>query len=128
MPTDNDESIAAAKDVMRRHIEALNSRNESALVATLHFPHYRLTQGRLQTWETPDGYFAGFLARTNEGWKRSEWIRLDVITAGPEKVHLDVEFNRYGDGDVVLGTYRSLWVIAKLNERWAAQLRSSFAN
>ena len=81
----------------------------------------------MQTWENAEGYFAGFLARTDKGWRRSEWTKLDVIAAGPDKVHLDVEFKRFGEGDALLGTYRSLWVIAKLDGRWAAQLRSSFA-
>ncbi len=40
---------------------------------------------------------------------------------------MDVAFTRFKAGDVPLGTFRSLWVSARIDGRWAAQLRSSFA-
>lgn len=120
-------AVAAAMAVMDDHLVGLNTRDEAALVATLHFPHYRLAGGRLEVWERGEGYLADFLARAGDGWARSEWNFRNVVAAGPEKVHLDVQFTRYrGDGSV-LGAYRSLWVIARLDGRWGAQLRSSFA-
>lgn len=121
------EAVAAAKNVMSRHLIALNTRDNDGLAATLHFPHYRLSLGRLQTWETKDSYFADFLKRTNPGWAKSRWDFLNVVAADPEKVHLDVGFTRMRADGSALGSYRSLWVIAKLDGRWAAQLRSSFA-
>jgi len=36
---------------MAAHVEALNAGNESALTATLHFPHYRLSGKKLKAWE-----------------------------------------------------------------------------
>ena len=39
---------------MAAHIAALNAGNEADLAATLHFPHYRLSGGVLQTWDGPD--------------------------------------------------------------------------
>lgn len=125
--TPDAEAVAAAKDVMHRHMAALNARDNDGLAATLHFPHYRLSLGRLQTWETKDSYFADFLKRANPGWAGSRWDFLNVVAAGPDKVHLDVGFTRMAADGTALGTYRSLWVIAKLDGRWGAQLRSSFA-
>mgnify|MGYP000921122134 CR=1 FL=1 len=124
----NDEAaVEAAMEVMRRHLIALNAQDADTLAATLHFPHYRLSLGRLQTWETPATYLADFRKRAEPGWARSQWDFLNVVAAGPEKVHLDVGFTRFGHAGEVLGQYRSLWVIARLQGRWAAQLRSSFA-
>ena len=34
-------AINAAMAVLDDHLIALNARNEAALIATLHFPHYR---------------------------------------------------------------------------------------
>lgn len=132
MPTTPDaaavsQAIAAARQVMHDHVAALNARNQTALAATLHFPHYRLTDGRLKTWDTPDSYLADFLARAGNGWDHTRWNFLTVVAAGPDKVHLDVSFTRYRADATALGTFRSLWVIALLDGRWAAQLRSSFA-
>jgi len=38
-----------------------------------------------------------------------------------------VQFCRYRADGSVLGRYRSIWVVSFLDQRWAAQLRSSFA-
>ena len=122
-----DAAVAAALDVMHRHLVALNAQDQAGLAATLHFPHHRLSQGRLQTWNWPDTYFADFKRRAEPEWARSRWDFLNVVASGPDKVHLDVGFTRLrGDGSAI-ASYRSLWVIACLDGRWAAQLRSSFA-
>lgn len=121
------DETADARAVMDAHFEALNARDETALAATLHFPHYRLSGGRLKTWDGPAAYFGDFLARAGDGWHHSDLDSVDVVAVSPDKVHLDVRFTRYrGDGSS-LGSFRSLWVIARLDGRWAAQLRSSFA-
>jgi hypothetical protein len=56
-------AIKAAMSVLDDHIAALNARDEKALIATLHFPHYRLTGGKMKVWEKPDGYLKDFYAR-----------------------------------------------------------------
>lgn len=121
------EAVAAALDVMRRHLAALNAQDQPALAATLHFPHHRLSLGRLQTWTTPETYLADFRKRAEPEWAASRWDFLNVVAAGPDKVHLDVGFTRLRADGSAIASYRSLWVIARLGGRWAAQLRSSFA-
>jgi len=120
-------AIAAALAVLDRHIAALNARDEAALAATLHFPHYRLSGGRMKVWEGPASYFADFLARAGDGWHHSAWDRRTPLAASADKAHLDVTFTRSRADGSALGRFRSLWVIARLEGRWAAQLRSSFA-
>jgi len=120
-------AVAAALKVLDAHIAALNARDESGLVATLHFPHFRLTGGRMKIWERPDSYLKDFYARAGEDWHHSAWDFRNVIAAGPDKVHLDVQFTRYRDDNSAIGSFRSLWIVSKLDGRWAAQVRSSFA-
>lgn len=112
-------AIKAAMAVLDDHIAALNARDENALVTTLHFPHYRLTGGRMRVWERPDNYLEDFYARAGVEWHHSAWDFRNVIAAGPDKVHLDVQFTRYCADNAV--------IVSKLNDRWAAQCRSSFA-
>ena len=121
-------AIKAAMAVLDAHIAALNARDEKALVATLHFPHYRLTGGKMKCWERPDSYLKDFYARAGEGWHHSAWDFKNVIAAGPDKVHCDVQFTRYRADNSALGTFRSLWIVSKVDGRWAAQVRSSFAD
>jgi len=120
-------AVAAAMAVLDAHMVALNARDQQALVATLHFPHYRLTGGRMQVWERPDAYLGDFYARAGEGWDHSAWDFRNVVVAGPDKVHLDVQFSRYRVDGSLLGRFRSLWIVTRIGGRWAAQTRSSFA-
>jgi len=120
-------AVAAAIAVLDDHIKALNARDENALVATLHFPHYRLSDGRMKVWERPGSYLKDFYARAGADWHHSAWDFRIVIAVGPDKVHLDVQFTRYRADSSVIGSYRSLWIVSKLDGRWAAQCRSSFA-
>ena len=120
-------AVAAAMAVLDAHIAALNARDEKALVATLHFPHFRLTGGRMTVGARPDNYLEDFYARAGEDWHHSAWDFRNPIAAGPDKVHLDVQFTRYRADNSAIGSYRSLWIVSKLDGRWAAQVRSSFA-
>ena len=92
--TENQIAVDAAMAVLEAHMAALNARDEVALHATLHFPHYRLSGGRMQVWETPGRYLADFLARAGDDWHHSAWDFRNLIAAGPDKVHLDVQFTR----------------------------------
>jgi hypothetical protein len=65
-------AIGAALTVLDRFMVALNSRDEPALLATLHFPHYRLTGGEMRVWDRPAAYLGDFFARTGADWQHSE--------------------------------------------------------
>lgn len=121
------EAVSAAKVVMDRHMAALNARDAQGLAATLHFPHYRFTGGQMKVWEKADSYLADFFARAGDGWHHSAWDFITVIAAGPDKVHLDVQFTRYRIDNSAMGSFRSFWVIAQHHGVWGAQLRSSYA-
>lgn len=123
----NQTSIDAALAVLEAHFVGINAQDADAVAATLHFPHYRLSQGRLQTWPGPETYLSDFRARAGEEWHHSSLDRCEIVAAGPDTVHVDVQFTRYRADSSVIGVYHSLWVISQLNGRWAAQLRSSFA-
>ncbi len=127
LPAEVQAAIQSAIGVVDAHMAALNARDPEVIVATLHFPHYRLAGSAFKVWETPDTYLDDFYAPAGEGWGRSQWNRQTVIHAEAEKVHLDMEFTHFRTDGSELGTYRSIWVITRIGGRWAAQLRSSFA-
>ena len=121
------QAIEAAHQVMAAHISALNSRDQAAIAATLHFPHARLSGTRLKVWETPDSYFADFLARAGGDWDHSSFEDIRLVRAAPDKVHLDAEIRRFAADGSLITSFRSLWVITHEKGRWAAKMRSSFA-
>jgi hypothetical protein len=117
----------AALVVLDHHIAALNARDPVALAATLHFPHYRLSNAGMKVWDGPDQYFADFRERAGSDWHHSAWDFRRLIATSPDKVHLDVQFTRYRADGSAIASYRSIWVVTRIDGRWAAQLRSSFA-
>ena len=119
--------VAVALAVLDEHLAALNAQDNARLCATLHFPHYRLAGGKMQVWEGPERYLADFHARAGAEWHHTLWDFRNVIVAGDEKIHFDVQFTRYRADDTKIGSYRSLWILAKLNGRWAVQARSTYA-
>jgi hypothetical protein len=124
---DHPGAIAAAMCVLDRHVAALNSGDAVALAQTLHFPHFRLAGTRMQIWERPETYLQDFYARAGNEWHHSAWDFRNPISSSSDKVHLDVQFSRFRIDGSVLGRYRSIWVVSFIDQRWAAQLRSSFA-
>ena len=122
------EAVRAALGVLDRFMAALNASDEKALLASLHFPHYRLTGGGMQVWETPGPYLGDFLARAGADWHHSAWDFRNVIAAGPAKVHLDVQFTRYRADNSAIGRFRSLWIVTQRDGCWAVVARSSFAD
>ena len=123
----NDSAINDSRKVMIDYLDALNKRDSAALIQTMHFPHYRLSEGSLKTWATSEDYFADFIRRAGETWHHTRWGELEVLQSSADKVHFNVRVDRYDAEDNLIVSFSSLWVIAFLDGRWGAQLRSSFA-
>lgn len=122
-----DRAVAASKAMMQAHITALNSRDQAAIAATLHFPHVRLSGTTLKIWDSEDTYFADFLARAGGDWHHSAFADIRMLRAAADKVHLDAEIRRFAADGSLITSFRSLWVITCEAGRWAAKMRSSFA-
>src|SRR4051812_36922478 len=85
-------AAAAALEVLDRFLAALNAGDEAGLMATMHFPHYRLAGVTMPVWEQPDhSYLSGFYARAGEGWDHTEWGFRGGIVARPGKGDLDLQ-------------------------------------
>ena len=82
----------------------------------------------MRVWDRPGSYLGDFRIRAGPDWHHSEWDFREVITAGPAKVHLDVQFTRYRADNSVIGSFRSLWIVTEDGGRWAVAARSSFAD
>jgi hypothetical protein len=120
-------AVSAGMEVLDRFMAALNARDQTALLASMHFPHYRLAGVKMRVWEQPDAsYFAGFLSRAGDGWHHTNWDFRRVIAAGPEKAHFDVQFTRYRADNSVIGSFRSLYIVTRCDDVWAIAIRSSF--
>ena len=124
----NEVAVKAAREVMNRHIESLNSLDEDSLAGTLHFPHYRLVGAKLDCWQSKETYLTDFRLRAGVNWARSVWKSIKVKQSSPDKVHLLAHIVRYDNNNKTIADFESLWVITAIEGKWAAQFRSSFAS
>jgi hypothetical protein len=119
---------AAAMQALDRFMTALNGRDEAGLNDALNFPHIRFASGKVTTWNTPGTYrISEFLGRAGDGWHESRWDERTIIHAGPDKVHLSVQFSRWRADGSLIGRYRSIWIVTLVDGKWGIQARSSFA-
>ena len=118
-----DEAVTAALAVMDAHITALNSREQTAIAATLHFPHIRLSGTAIKIWKTEDSYFADFPARAGDDWHYSAFADIRIVRAAASKIHLNAEIRRFTAGDKLPTSFGSLWVITNESGSWAAKMR-----
>ena len=117
---------AAAMRVLDAYIAAYNARDESAFVATLHFPHVRIAGERVRTFPGIAEYMRE-LELDKGGWDYSTWTDRRVVQSSATKVHVTARFTRFRAGGTPVGAYDSLYVIVLKNGRWGILARSSYA-
>jgi hypothetical protein len=121
---------AAAFRVMDEFLKAFNAKDAGAWADTLHYPHVRLASGKVAVY--PDK--ASFVAAMNleqfaaaSGWAYSTWDERKVVQSSPDKVHVSTLFSRHKADGSVYESFQSLYIIEKVDGRWAVRARSSFA-
>ncbi len=127
----NAESERAALAVLDEFLAALNAREFGRQAATLNYPHVRFAGGRVTIFATPAEFADSGEARIargfEAGWHRSRWDERTVIHSSAEKVHLAVRFTRLDAAGAVLASYRSLYIVTRVDSHWGIQGRSSYA-
>ncbi len=125
-----EDNIAAARSVMDEFIAAFNARDEARWADTLLFPHVRFASGGVVVHDDKSAFVAAMdmddFARVNN-WGHSEWDSIDVIQAGPDKVHFKVKFSRFRPDGERYVTFDSLYILQRVDGRWGIRARSSFA-
>jgi hypothetical protein len=125
----NRDSIAAAMDVLDRFMSAFSAADENAIRATFNFPHVRFHDSKVTVYPTAADYNLGLFRSTRDAaeWARSLWTDRKIIHTGDDKVHVDTEFSRLRADGSVIATYRSIYIVTRIDGRWGIQGRSSFA-
>jgi hypothetical protein len=124
------QDIAAARAAMDGFMAALNAEDQQAIRERwFHFPHVRFHSGKVTVFATPADYQSLVINRTGQAaeWARSAWDYVEVVDAGPGKVHFRVQFSRYRRDGSLIGSYRSFYIVTLQEGRWAIQGRSSWA-
>jgi hypothetical protein len=126
---DSSEAVNAALAALDLFMKSLNAHDEAGLQDSFNFPHARLASGNWRIWDNAADYtMQGFLDRVSaDGWHHTEWDSREVVQAGPDKVHLKVQFSRWRADGTLIGRYPSLWIVTNQDGHWGVQGRSSWA-
>jgi hypothetical protein len=114
MSETNQDAITGALAALDGFMAAFNREDAEAIrTRWFHFPQVRFHSEDVTVMPVPSDYRNLVWARggPSAGWRRCAWDYLEVIDAGPEKVHFRVQFTRYRPDGTVIGSYRSLYIV-----------------
>ena len=125
-----DAAVKSARAVMENFMTHFNARDAVRWADTLLFPHVRIASGGVTVTPTKAEFvanmdFAAFAETFN--WSHSAWDNIEVIQAGPDKVHFKVQFSRFNPAGERYVTFDSLYIVQREGDRWGIRARSSFA-
>jgi hypothetical protein len=125
----NEASVRAALAVLDRFMAAFSACDEDGIRACFNFPHVRFHSGKVTIYQSPADYSMSAFRSTADAreWARSVWDERTVIHAGDDKVHFDTQFSRLRADGSLIASYRSIYIVTRIDGRWGIQGRSSFA-
>lgn len=130
-PTADPQAERAARDALEAFITRWNSGDDRELRQAMHFPFVTLAPGgALAIASEPDDFSAGFDGlRSGEGWRRSsfDFDSYTVRRSSPNKVHLEIDFARYGADGSAYSQSRVFYIVTREDGRWALKLRGRAA-
>ncbi len=125
----NPASIDAAMAVLDRFMAAFSASDVDGIRASFNFPHVRFHSGKVTTFPNPESFNLDNFRSTADArdWASSVWDERRVIHAGADKVHFDTQFSRLRADGRIIASYRSIYIVTRIDGRWGIQGRSSFA-
>jgi hypothetical protein len=125
------ESAAPAVAAIESFMVALNAHDDNALLDLLHLPHVRISGEGVAIWhdrgELEATYLRDFYQRAGPDWHHTILDSTEVLHSSEHKVHILIQFTRCDTAGAPIATYRSLWIMTRVNGHWGAHARSSFA-
>lgn len=123
------ESVGAAMAVLDSFMAAFNSGDARQVAATFNFPHVRFHSGKVTVFPAAADFTLDNFRSTTDArdWASSAWDERHIIHAGPGKVHFDTQFSRRRADGSTIASYRSIYIVTRIDGRWGIQARSSFA-
>ncbi len=85
------DSVEQAKASLERYQAANRARDLEGMIASMHFPHRRLSgENQFQVWETPEDFRGDnesrMAARDSQGWGYTLANSIEAVQTGADKV------------------------------------------
>lgn len=116
----------AARKVIDDFFVAFNAEDNETLQKLANYPHaFLLNNGRMAIANSADELVMDFDAmKAREGWHHSSLGEYNVSNSSPEKVHIELTFNRHHEDGTIYRTVPALWIVTKQDGEWGLQFRS----
>ena len=126
---DHQASIEAAMATLDRFMAAFSASDVDGIRDAFNFPHARFHDGKVTLFINAGDFNLGFFRASTDAkeWARSVWDERRVINADADKVHFDTQFSRLRADGSVINSYRSIYIVTRVDGHWGIQGRSSFA-
>ncbi len=126
MEETNAEAEVAARKLIDDFFVAFNAEDNEALQKIANYPHaFLLDNGRMAIANGPEELVMDFDAmKKREGWHHSSLGEYTVSNSAPEKVHVELTFNRHKEDGTIYRTVPALWIVTKQDGEWGLQFRS----
>lgn len=123
------EQAAIGCRVLDDYLEAFNSGDVLRWATILHYPHVRIAGDTVRVWENKEEFAQDndmSLLSKKINWGYNKWDWRHLVQFGPGKMHFAVQLSRYTVNDVLISSFESLYIITRIQDRWAVQGRSSY--
>lgn len=119
------QNSARAVDLVTAFFKAWNSHDPKAVAATLHYPHVRIGDGRVEIWQSADEFLAGPEPGRQRTWYQTRLDRSTVVQVAASGVNVTVSFSRLGRDGRVLSTDEGVFLVVMRDGTWKLQARST---
>jgi hypothetical protein len=118
----------AGRNAVSSFIQAWNGHDPAALAATLHYPHVRIGDGRVEIWRSAAEFLAGPEPGRQRTWHETKLDEVKVVQTTLTGVNLTVRFSRLGRDGRILSKDEGVFLAALRAGVWKLQARSTMGS
>jgi hypothetical protein len=115
---------AAGLAAVTAFVQAWNSHDPAAVAKTLHYPHVRVADGRIEIAESAEAFLAGPEPGRQRTWYQTRLDRATVVQTTTNGVNVTVTVSRLGRDGRVLSIDEGLFLAVLRGDAWKIQARS----
>jgi len=120
-------SVAAQKAVTA-FFDAWNAHDQDRLAATLHYPHVRVADDKVEIWRSSAEYLAGPEPGRQRTWFRTRVDESTLAQVTATGANISVRFSRLGRDGTVLSTDSGVFLAVARDGVWKIQARSTLGS
>ncbi len=126
-PAIPDSDLKAIGELLQQYVTTFSAQNFNAHLKLYHFPTVRFADGKVAYFRSLKDVPSNDLRTGMTGdFKSSDWASLEIIQAGPTKVHIVAVFRRLRKDGQEISRVSGLYIIEKVKDRWGVRARSTF--